>query len=117
MIQLLFGSCLSEINQHIPLQHYGILLPEQEECSPSSLLNISMDNLKQILLTYGLIIIQRETVKFVLNKSGHGGSYNWSIFMTENDLEIIPLTDLAFHNLIITRRIFILSVSVHHETI
>ena len=79
MIRLLFGSCLSEINQHIPLWHYGILLPEQEECSMSSLLNIYIDELKQILLTYGLIYYQRGTLKLVLN--------GWSIFIMDNELQ------------------------------
>ena len=46
MIQLLFGSYLSEINQHIPLWYYGILLPEQEEYSLPSLLDIFIDGLK-----------------------------------------------------------------------
>ena len=62
-------------------------MPEQEECILSSLLDISIDDLKQILLTCGPIVIHRDTVRFVLNKSGHGDSYNWSIFMIENDLE------------------------------
>ena len=67
MIRLLFGPCLSEINQHIPLWNYVILLPEQEESSISSLLNVSIDDLKQILLTCGLIYYQRGTLKLVLN--------------------------------------------------
>ena len=45
-----------------------------------------MDDLKQILLICGLIVIQRNNVKLVLKKSGHGGSCNWPIFMIENDL-------------------------------
>ena len=87
MIRLLFGSYISEINQHIPLQHYGILLPEQSKYSLSSFFNIYTDDLKQTPLTCSLIVIQRNTVKLVLNKNGHGGSYNWPIFMIENDLE------------------------------
>ena len=79
MIRLLFGSCLFEINQHITLWHSGVLLPEQEECSISSLLNISIDESKQILLTCGLLYYQRGTPKLVLN--------GWSIFMMENDLQ------------------------------
>ena len=77
MILLLFGLCLSEINQHIPLWHYGILLPEQEECSMSSLLNIYINELKQILLTCGIFYYQRGTLKLILN--------GWSIFMMDND--------------------------------
>ena len=79
MIRLLFGSCLSEINHHTPLWCYGILLPEQEECSMSSLLNISIDEFKYILLTCGLIYYQRATLKLVLNY--------WLILMIENDFQ------------------------------
>ena len=78
-IRLLFGSCLSEINQHIPLWYYGILLPEQDECSMSSLLNVSIDELKQILFPCGLIYYQRGNLKSVLN--------GWSMFMMDNDLQ------------------------------
>ena len=74
-----------------------------------------MDDLKQILLTCGLIVIQRNTVKLVLNKSGHSGSYNLPMFMIENDLIIIILTDIVFHNSIVTIGMFILFVSVLHE--
>ena len=76
MIRLLLGSCLSEINQYIPFWHYGILLPKHEDTSLSSLLNISLDDLKQILLSCGLIYYQRDTVKLHLNY--------WKTFMLEN---------------------------------
>ena len=79
MIWLLFDSCLSEINQYKPLCHCGILLPEQEECNMSSLVNISIDELKHILLTYCLIYYQRGTLKVVLDGR--------SIFMMDNDLQ------------------------------
>ena len=78
MIRLIFGSCLSEINQHISLWHYGILSPEQEEVSMPSLLTISIDEFKYILLTCGLFYYQLGTLKLVLN--------GWSIFMMDNDL-------------------------------
>ena len=58
---------------------YSILLPEQKECSLPSLLNISIDESKQILLTCGLIYYQRGTLKLGLNR--------WSIFMMDNDLQ------------------------------
>ena len=67
MIRLLFGSYLSEINQYIPFWHYGILLPEHEDTSLSSLLNISLDDLKQILHSCDLIYYQRDTFKLHLN--------------------------------------------------
>ena len=67
LIQLLFGSCLSKIDQHIPLWHYSILLSDQEKYSMSSLLNISIDELNHMLLTFGLIYYQRGTLKLVLN--------------------------------------------------
>ena len=76
MIRLLFDSCLSEINQYISFWHYGIILPKHEVTNLSSLLNISLDDLKQILLSCGLIYYQRDTVKLHLNY--------WKTFMLEN---------------------------------
>ena len=78
-IRLLFGSCLSEINHFLPHWHYGILLPKEEGSSLSSLLNISLDDMKQILLTCGLIHNQRDNVRFDLNA--------WPTLMMENDIE------------------------------
>jgi len=78
MMRLLFGSCLSEINQYIPFWHYGILLPKHEDTSLSSLLNISLDDLKQILYSCGLIYYQRDTVKLHLT--------DWETFMLENHI-------------------------------
>ena len=76
MILLLFGSCLSEINQYISFWRYGILLPKHEDTSLSSLLNISLDDLKQILLSCGLIYYQRDTVNLHFNY--------WETFMWKN---------------------------------
>ena len=50
VIRSLLGSCLSDINKNMPLSHYGILLPEEEEeCSLSYLLNLSIDELKEYI--------------------------------------------------------------------
>ena len=78
MIRLLFGSRFSEINQYIPFGHYGIVLPKNEDSSILSLLNISLDDLKQISLSYCLIYYQRDTVKLHLNY--------WETFMLENQI-------------------------------
>ena len=78
IIRLLFGACLSENNQRISLWYYDILLPEQEERSLLSLLNIFIDELKQILLSCGLISYQRGIFNLVLN--------GWPIFMMEKNL-------------------------------
>ena len=78
-IRVLFGSCLSEISQHIPFWHYGILLPRKEDSSLSSVLNISLDDLKQILLCCGLIYCQRDTLKLDLN--------GWPTLMIENHID------------------------------
>ena len=78
MIRLLFGSCLSEINQCIPFWHCVISLPKHEDTSLSSLLDISLDNLKQILFSCGLIYYQRDTVKLHFNY--------WKTFMLENHI-------------------------------
>ena len=66
VFRTLFGSCLSGINKNMPLWHYGILLPEEEEdCSLSYLLNLTMDELKKILELCGLITINDNTVIFL----------------------------------------------------
>ena len=65
-VRVLFGSCLSKINQCLSFWHYGVLLPKEENSSLSSLLNMSVDDLKQVLLCCGLISYQRDTVKFDL---------------------------------------------------
>ena len=51
VLRLLLGSCIYDINKNIPLWYYGILLPEEEEedCSLSYLLNLTVDELKKIL--------------------------------------------------------------------
>ena len=48
VIRLLLGSWLSGINKNMPSCHYGILLPEEEDdCSLSYLLNLTIDELKK----------------------------------------------------------------------
>ena len=50
VLRSLLASCLSDINRNMLLWHYGILLPEEEEdCSLSYLLNLTIDELKKIL--------------------------------------------------------------------
>ena len=75
----------------------------------SSLLNIYIDEVKQILLTCGLIYYQRGTLKLVLN--------GWSIFMMDNDLQNNYFDNLMVDNSIISRGIYIISVLILHETI
>ena len=44
----LLGSCSSDINKNIPLWHYDIVLPEEEEdYSLSYLFNLTIDELKK----------------------------------------------------------------------
>ena len=78
-LRVLFGSCLSEINQCLPFWHYVVLLPKEENSSLSSLLNMSMDDLKQVLLFCGLIYYQRGTVKSDLKA--------WPSLMMENHID------------------------------
>ena len=48
VLRSLLGSCLSDIDKNMPLWHYGILLLEEEEdCSLSYLLNLTIDELKK----------------------------------------------------------------------
>ena len=85
VLRSLFGSCLYDINKNMPLWHYDILLPEEEEdCSLSYLLNLTIDELKKILELCGIITINNNIEKFVKSTSGYGGNYSWSMFLLEN---------------------------------
>ena len=64
---------------HVFLRFYVILLPRKEDSSLSSLLNTSLDDLKQILLCCGLIHCQRDTLKLDLN--------GWPTLMMENHID------------------------------
>ena len=87
VLRSLLGSCLSDINKNMPLWHYGILLPEEEEdCSLSYLFNLTIDELKKILELCGLIIINNNIVKCVRSTSGYGCKYSWSVFLLEKSL-------------------------------
>ena len=55
---------------------YGILLPENEECSISSMLNLITDELTQNLETYDIITIKDNVIVCVINKAGYDRNYN-----------------------------------------
>ena len=77
VLRSLLGYCLSDINKNIPLWHYGILLPEEEEeCSLSYLLNLTIDELKYILELCGLITINNNIDNFVRSPSGYEGNFS-----------------------------------------
>ena len=60
----------------MPLWHYDIPLPEEEEnCSLSYSLNLTIDELKKISELCGLITINNNIVKFDINSSGYGGNF------------------------------------------
>ena len=42
--------------------------------------------MKQILESCGLITIKDNNIKFVIDTSGHGGNYSWSMCLLENSL-------------------------------
>ena len=87
VLRSLLGSCLSDINKLMPLWYYGILLPkEEEDYSLPFLLNLTIVQLKQILESCGLIIINNNIVKFVINTSGYDGNYSWPMFLLKNSL-------------------------------
>ena len=52
----------------------------------SFLLSLIIDELKQILESYGLITIKDNNIKFVIDTSGRGGNYSWSMCLLENSL-------------------------------
>ena len=115
VIRSLLGSCLSDINKNMSLWHYGILLPEEEEdCSLSYLLNLTIDELKNILELCGLITINNNFVKFVRSPSGYGVKNSWSMFLLENSLSnnCFSQINLSRYNNKHIKDIFISLVSV-----
>ena len=87
VFRTILGSYLSDSNKLVLLWNYGILLPEKEEDTiPSFLLNLTIVQLKQILESCGIITIKDNNIKFVLDTSGHRGTYSWSMFLLENSL-------------------------------
>ena len=86
VLRSLLGSCLSDINKNMPLWHYGILIPEEDDCSLSYLLNLTIDELEKVLELYGLITINNNNVKCVRSPSGYGGKISWSMFLLDNSL-------------------------------
>ena len=101
VIRSLLGSCLSNINKNMPLWRYDILLPEEEEdCSISYLLNLTIDELKKILELCGLITINNNIVKFVRSPSGYRGKYSWSVFFKIIHYQIIISLEWIFQDII-----------------
>ena len=76
VLRAILGFCLSSINKLTPLQYYGIPLPEEkEECIVLYMMNLEIDELKQILELCGLIAIKENNIKFVIDTSGHTCDY------------------------------------------
>ena len=93
VLRTILGSCLSDINILMPLLHYDILLPEEEEdYSLTFLLNLTIGEYKQILESCGLITIKDNNIKFVIYTSGHGCNYSCPMFLLENSLSSNYLT-------------------------
>ena len=93
VLRTILGSCLSGIIKLMPLWHYGILsLEEEGNYSISFLLNLTMVELKQILESCGFITIKDNRIKLVIDTSGRGGNYSWSMFLLENSLSSIYCT-------------------------
>ena len=87
VLRAILGSRLSTMNTLIPLWNVGILLPEKEvDYSLSSMLNLKINELKQILKLCGILPIKDNNIKFVIDTSGHGGKYRRSIFYLENSI-------------------------------
>ena len=71
----------------MPLRYYDILLHEEvEDCGLSFLLSLTNLKLKKILESRGLIAINNNIVKFVINTSGYGDNYSWRVFILKNTL-------------------------------
>ena len=114
VLRTILGSCLSDINKLMPLWYYGILLPEvEEDCSLWFLLNLIIVKLKQILESCELISINNNIVKFVINISGYGGNYSWSMFLLKNSLSKNYFSKMS---LVRYKNMYFISLGVHRDT-
>ena len=120
VLRSLFGSYLSDINKNMPLWHYGILLPkEEEDCSLSYLLNLTIYELKKILELCDLITIHNNIVNFVKSTSGYGDNYSWPMFLLENSLtnKYFSRTNLSRYNKKYQRDIYFIGLGAEGDTI
>ena len=120
VIRSLLGSYLSDINKNMPLCHYSILLPEEEEdYSLSYLLNSTIDELKKILELCGIITINNNIVKCVRSTSAYGGKYSWSMFLLENSLSnnYLSQMNISRYNKKYQRNIYLIGIGVEGDTI
>ena len=76
------------------------------------MLTLKSDELKQILESYGLIPIEVNNVKFVIDTSGHKDNYGCSIFRLENSLTANPFAKYLLLGLLIIKGICIILVLV-----
>ena len=119
ILRSLLGSCLSYINKAMPSWHYDIHLPEEEEdCSLSYLLNLTIDELKKILELCGLITINNNIVKLVRSPSGYGCSFSWHMFLLENLLSnnYVSQMNLLRYNKKYQRNIYAIGLDVEGDT-
>ena len=115
----LLCSYLSDINKNMSLWYYDILLPEEEEdCSLSYLLNLTIDELKKILELCGLITINNNIVKFVRSTSGYGGKCSWSMFLLDNSLSNNNFSQMnpSIYNKKYQRYIYFIGLGVEGDT-
>ena len=84
VLRTILGSCLSDINKLMTLWYYGIL--QKKRIVAYLLLDLAIVELKQILESCRHITINNNIVQFVLNTSGYGGTYSWSIFLLKNSM-------------------------------
>ena len=52
-------------------------------------------SIEKILESCGLITIKDDNIKFVIDTSGHGGNYSWSVFLLENSLSSNYFTKMS----------------------
>ena len=103
----------------MPLWHYGILIPEEDDCSLSYLLNLTIDELEKVLELYGLITVNNNNVKCVRSPSGYGGKISWPMFLSENSFsnKYFSQMNISRYNKKYQRNFYIIGLGVEGDKI
>ena len=88
VLRTILGPFLSDINKLMSLWYYSVIYLKKKK------ILAYLFQLKQILESFGLITIKDNNTKFVIDTSGHGGNYRWSIFILENSLSCTSFTKM-----------------------
>ena len=81
-------------------------------------MNLTIVELKKILESCGFITINNNIVKFVINTSGYGGNYNWSMFLLKSSLSqnYFSIISLATYKNHYQKNMYFIGIGVDRDT-